>query len=588
MEKSPKRNVLIGHRKDSLNMKFDIVIVTYNSKKWMENCINSIESQKNFELSNINLLIVDNGSTDGTLDYIKERSKKTTLGKIELLITGENLGFGKANNFGFEKGNSDFVFFLNPDTELMEDTLYELQKDIESSSDDFGIWECRQKPYEHPKLYNILTGETTWASGACFVAKSSVFKLVGGFDKKIFMYAEDVDLSWNVRLHNYKIKYVPKAVVIHYCYKEAGEIKPIQYYNSIINNLNLRLKYGTVRQHLAWYKHFIKVLMRKGPFKGSRINLLKSYFNNFKNIIYFSKWRNRAENKEFFASFEPKFVFFDYEYVRQGDFEPIEAKLEDKPLVSVLVRTCGRPNVLREALISLRNQTYKNLEVVIVEDGKNVSEKMIKEEFSDLNILYKATGEKQGRCRVGNLAMENANGKYLNFLDDDDLFFADHIETLVQALHKHNSYKLAYSNSFETKIEVKSVDPKYEYIEESRVIVHNRPFSRIALLKMNLFPIQAVMFEKSIFEKYGGMDEELDNLEDWEMWQKFSAENTFLYVPKTTSLYRVPAKQKNYKDRQEELDSYYNKAKEKVNSRNVVVKPEELLKEIENMKFYNI
>ena len=114
-------------------------------------------------------------------------------------------------------------------------------------------------------------------------------------------------------------------------------------------------------------------------------------------------------------------------------------------------------------------------------------------------------------------------------------------------------------------------------------MLHNRPFSRIRLLEINLFPIQAVMFERNIYEKYGGMDEELDNLEDWEMWQRYSAENTYLYVPKTTSLYRVPAKQENYKERQEELDSYYKKAKEKINARNIVIKPEELLQEIKNI-----
>ena len=55
-------------------MKFDIVIVTYNSKKWMENCINSIEKQEKFELKDINLYIVDNGSKDGTLEYIIDES----------------------------------------------------------------------------------------------------------------------------------------------------------------------------------------------------------------------------------------------------------------------------------------------------------------------------------------------------------------------------------------------------------------------------------------------------------------------------------------------------------------------------------
>lgn len=564
-------------------MKFDIVIVTYNSKKWMKNCIDSIENQINFDLKDLNLYIVDNGSNDGTVEYIEERSSQTKLNKIELLKTGQNLGFGKGNNYGFENGNSEYVFFLNPDTELMEDTMFQIKDSIDNSEEEYAVWECRQKPYEHPKMYNILTGETSWASGACIIVKRDVFKAVGGFDSQIFMYAEDVDLSWNIRLHGNKIKYVPKAVVVHYCYKSAGEIKPVQYFNSIINNLNLRRKYGSFRQRMAWYKHFWKILIRKGPFKGSRKNLIKYYFKNLKTMFYYTKWRNKADNKEWFSKFSPNFVYFDYEFVRQGDFESIETKLKETPLVSVIVRTCGRPNVLKENLISLRNQTYQNIEVVIVEDGENKSEKMIKQDFSDLNIVYKSTGEKVGRCKVGNIGMQLANGKYINFLDDDDLFFADHVETLVQALVKHPEYKLAYTTSFESKIEIKSREPKYEYTEESRVLVHNRPFSRVRLISMNLFPIQAVMFEKTIFEKYGGFDEELDNLEDWEMWQRFSTENAYLYVPKTTSLYRVPAKAENYKERQEELDSYYKKAREKIDSRIIEIMPQDLLEEIKNM-----
>ena len=68
------------------------------------------------------------------------------------------------------------------------------------------------------------------------------------------------------------------------------------------------------------------------------------------------------------------------------------------------VRTCGRPAVLRETLISLRHQTYPNMEVVVVEDGEEISGKMIRgREFGDMNIRYFATGEKVGRSRAGNL-----------------------------------------------------------------------------------------------------------------------------------------------------------------------------------------
>ena len=92
--------------------------------------------------------------------------------------------------------------------------------------------------------------------------------------------------------------------------------------------------------------------------------------------------------------------------------------------VSIIVRTCGRPDVLKTALDSLRRQTYKNIEIIVVEDGPIVSEKMIQEEYNDLPIVYFATIEKKGRSAAGNIGLKIASGTYLNFLDDDDIFYA--------------------------------------------------------------------------------------------------------------------------------------------------------------------
>ena len=556
-------------------MDLDIIIVTYNSEKWLEECINSIENQRDIDLKKINLYFVDNKSKDNTIEELKKYKEKTKLGSFNIIENNKNLGFGQANNLGFEKGKADFVFFLNHDTKLDNDSLKNMKDAMLNSEKEFAMWEFRQKPYEHPKYYDPLTGETSWASGACFIIKREIFKLVKGFDKKIFMYAEDVDLSWKVRLYGYKIKYVPNATLTHYCYKEAGEIKPVQYYNSIINNLNLRLKYGKFIDILRWEKYICGIILRKEAFEGAKTGLVKEYFKNLKNILYFRFWRFGKGRRKKIKSFKPIFLKFDYELTRNGAFIAID-ELEEEPLVSILVRTCGRPNVLRENLISLRKQTYPNIEVVIVEDGENISEQMLKTEFSDLNIKYEATGEKKGRCYVGNRAMEIASGKYLNFLDDDDLFFADHVETLVRELTKNKEYKLAYTISFETKINVISKEPEYKYEVKKIEIAHDRPYSRIRLLTMNLFPIQAIMFEKEIFEKYGGMDVDLDNLEDWEMWARYGMENKYLYIPKVTSIYRVPAKVDDYKERQQEIDSYYKKAREKILSRDVVMKASDL------------
>ena len=420
-------------------MKLDIIIVTYNSEKWMKDCIESIESSEKVNLKDINLYIIDNVSKDCTMELLDNLKKNTQLGSFNIIENNENLGFGRANNKAFEKGNSEFVLFLNPDTKMESDTLSNLFDYIKKASDEYAVFKKRKKPYEHPKLYDPLTGETSWCSGACMVVKRKVFEEVGGFDKHIFMYAEDVDLSWNIRLHGYKLMYAPKATIYHFSYSEENEIKPTQYYYSIVNNLNLRLKYGNYRKFFRWLLEYCKILKNPDLFENSRSGLKKVFKENLKNLIYYSTWKYRKENK-----FKPNFFMFDYEINRLGAF--IENyDIDEIPKVSVIIRTCGRPNVLRETLISLRNQTYKNIEIVIVEDGKDLSSKMIKEEFSDLNIIYEATNEKVGRCDVGNRALKLSTGEYLNFLDDDDLFFADHIETLIKCLVRDKKYNVAYA-----------------------------------------------------------------------------------------------------------------------------------------------
>lgn len=560
-------------------MKLDIVIVTYQSYRWMKDCIESIEKSKGIKKEDIFLYVIDNVSTDKTVELLKQLKKETTLGGFHILSSKENLGFGRANNVAAKAGKSEYIFFLNPDTKLEEDTLFEMKQEIEHSDESFGMWELRQKPYEHPKLYDILTGETSWASGACFVIQRALFEQIGGFDKNIFMYAEDVDISWNVRMHGKKIKYIPKATLNHYCYQEAGQIKPTQYYFSLINNLNLRLKYGNYRKVARWYVEVFKILRRRGPFAGSRKGIVKEYFKNLKYTFYYAHWKHRKENKKLIKNFHPDFLMFDYEVNRVGAFVE-NTDIKESPLVSIVIRTVARPNVLRETLQSIRKQTYKNIEVVVVEDGKNISQPMIEKEFKDLNLVYHATGKKVGRCMAGNIGLEKAHGKYLNFLDDDDLFYADHVETLVKALEKNPEYKIAYALGYESKIEVKSREPEYIYKEHAKQLAHNKPFSRITLLTCNAFPIQTVMFAKEIYLKYGGFDLELDSLEDWELWTRYALENPFLFVPKVTSLYRVPYQVEEYSKRQEEIDYYYQLARNKIFARKIVIKPEELLDEV--------
>lgn len=526
----------------------DIVYVTYNSEKWISGCFQSW-LHTDYDLKKVNIYVVDNNSGDRTVELLEgfRLENLDRFGSFSIIQEKRNWGFGKANNIGFFKGTSDIVCFLNIDTEVFSDTFTELEKEITASDEKNAVWEFRQFPYEHPKFYSILTGETTWCSGAAFAIRRSVYKEMNGFDERIFMYAEDVDLSWRVRTAGYTLKYVPRVKITHYSYESAGEIKPNQHVYGVTNNLLLRYRFGGKKTILMGHLLFWNLMKRPAAFPGSKKLLLKQYWKHFWLIPHFRAKGQYKKNKTSVGYFSG----WDYCLIKDGAFYQNVLPSEN-PLVSIIVRTCGRPAVLRETLVSLEKQTYDNIEVVIVEDGPAVSEKLIRDEFSSLNILYQATGQKVGRSRAGNLAMELAHGKYLNFLDDDDLFYADHVEVLVANLLKSGK-PAAYATSFETPIEVESKDP-YIYKVYNYLGVHKQPFSRIVLCHHNYIPIQCIMFEKELFENYGGLDETVDALEDWDMWVRYSLYADFEFVLKTTSIYRVPAIRQINQKRQKELD----------------------------------
>lgn len=529
----------------------DIVVVTYNSRKWIEPCITSIASSK-FDLSKVSLYVIDNASTDNTLEELaEERTKyKKRFASFCVYSNETNVGFGTGNNIAAKLGKGEYILFLNIDTIIYPDTLGEIEQAIQASSDQVGMWELRQYPFEHPKVYDPLTGEVSWCSGACFVIERNLFEKLNGFDERIFMYAEDVDLSWRVRAEKRIIQYIPRATIQHFCYQKEMEIKPTQYVYSLAYNLLLRLKFGSLGAILKGNILFFAQIIRGSPLPGGRRRLLEAWGRCIPSYMAAVGWHWNHRDK--LKRMTYSFIGWDYEKTRIGAFYK-NFRPETQKKVSVLVRTCGRPEVLRETLQSLRRQTYPNIEIVIVEDGEEKSKAMIERDFPDLNIVYHATQEKKGRCVAGNLALQLATGDYFNFLDDDDLFYADHVETLVSELEMHPENSVAYSLAFDTPIHVFSQSP-YRYEIKAYNCTVNEEFNRLKLLHHNLFPIQAVMFKREVFEELGGFDESLDVLEDWDLWVRYASKYAFRFVKKTTSIYRVPDELNDCANRQRKLD----------------------------------
>ena len=197
-----------------------------------------------------------------------------------------------------------------------------------------------------------------------------------------------------------------------------------------------------------------------------------------------------------------------------------------------------------------------------LKDGPPSAERMVIGQFAPmLNVKYHATGVQVGRSRAGNIALTMSSGEWLNFLDDDDLLMSDHVETLLEGAAEKNVMG-AYGISCEMGTQVISEDPLI-YREKFYEIGHRQPFCRITLWHYNYMPIQSVLFNRRLYEKWGGLDEGMEQLEDWNLWTRYTLENDFVFVDKCTSIYRIPANGNEQQVRQKRLDKAYRRALEK-------------------------
>ena len=221
-----------------------IIIVTYNSAKFIIRCLNSINK---VTYKNKEIIIVDNSSTDNTLKLI-------TGYRINLIKSDKNLGFGKASNLGAKMASGKYLFFLNPDTELtdnevLDKLIYEMEKDkLLGAISPFGYkYEDGAKRY-HSILYvnryamlpmipiemykgrgysrrffgedelnhnrNLLYVDCV--QGSHLFVRRDLFNKLNGFDERFFFYCEDNDLCLRIWKYGYKIAIVLDAEIYHY------------------------------------------------------------------------------------------------------------------------------------------------------------------------------------------------------------------------------------------------------------------------------------------------------------------------------------------------------------------------------------
>ncbi|HWR89600.1 MAG TPA: glycosyltransferase, partial [Dissulfurispiraceae bacterium] len=205
------------------------------------------------------------------------------------------------------------------------------------------------------------------------------------------------------------------------------------------------------------------------------------------------------------------------------------------PLVSIIVRTKDRPKLLQKALRSIAVQTYRNIEVVLVNDGGvDLDIDDLKNLLGGMTLIYVKLDVNRGRAHAANEGIGNALGGYVGFLDDDDEYYPEHVATLVTFLEQ-SDYKVAYTG---TEMVYQEYDAEEQRMAGREKLVFSRDFSYKDLLIVNYIPFNSILFSKNVIQSAGEFDESFPLYEDWDFLIRAASVFPFYHIRKITTMYR--------------------------------------------------
>ena len=206
------------------------------------------------------------------------------------------------------------------------------------------------------------------------------------------------------------------------------------------------------------------------------------------------------------------------------------------PLVSVLVPTFNRRRYLKEALAGLLGQTYGHFEAIVVNDGGETVADVV-ERFADPRLVLIERRENRGKAASLNQALAHASGKYVAYLDDDDLYYPQHLRRLVDALEGDTGCGLAYTDLYKVHCRIL---PDGARQVRGKVVNVSRDFDRFFLCYFNHALHVSLMHRRDLLERTGPYNECLRILIDWDMVRRLAFFTNFKHLHEVTGEFYAP------------------------------------------------
>ncbi len=253
--------------------KVTVVIPNYNGIQYLDNCLAALFAQQSAE-GLFHVIVVDNGSTDGSVSQAKERFPQ-----VQWICLEENTGFCHAVNVGIQASTTPYVILLNNDTKVLDGFVEALLQPVENHPEIFSA-SAKMLQWNHPELIDDAgdrlcvfgfayargkgkrveqfskATKILAACGGAAIYRRDVFQEIGYFDELHFAYLEDIDVGYRASIYGYQNIFVPDAKVLHYGSAASG---------SRYNGFKARLS-GTNNVYMVWKNMPFLQLLLNFPF----------------------------------------------------------------------------------------------------------------------------------------------------------------------------------------------------------------------------------------------------------------------------------------------------------------------------------
>ena len=586
-------NLLISTSFHIIYPRISIIIPIYNVNKYLRECLDSIINQT---LKTIEIICINDGSTDNSLEIIKEYIYDNRI----IIINKNNSGYGDSMNQGLNIASGEYIGIVESDDFIdinMFENLYKITKkgDIDIIRSNFYLyWEKNKKEALNFKilknlynknfkilknLYNKIFNPMEFQN--IFLVQPSIW---AGIYKKLFLIKHDIKFlttpgaSYQDTSFFYKTLYKANKI---FCTKKAFYYYRQTNSNSSVNNNTLN-KVIFAHIELNEIEKFIK--------KDIKLyNKNQRYFNTKKittllwnlNRVDKKKQYNKILYKEIYEILKSdnyiheQFNNFEINFLNhlKNNGEEITSEIflyspkEKNPQISVIIPIYNCEKYIKECLSSLIKQTFKNFEIICVNDGSNDDTLKILKKFETKDeriIIFNQNNSGPGIAR--NIGMKKSKGKYLIFLDSDDIFKKTMLEELYIKIKENDSdVVICNSQNFEKKKWWKKFYEKNYMISNN--IIKQKTFSSLDIEKdfFNLFiwwPWDK-LFKRKYIENLGIEYQNLKSSEDlFFVAASVIAAKKISYLDKILINHRIGIKNSVSNSRQKSWDNFYYALKE--------------------------